>query len=168
MQVLIRREESGDRSRVRAVNEAAFARRDEADLVDRLREEGAVLLSLAAEWEGRIVGHILFSRMTVEWVSGSLAAAALAPMAVEPAWQRQQVGSRLIRAGLAELRAAGESVVIVLGHRDYYPRFGFSLEAAMGLAHPFRPGAPLMALELREGAPEGLQGAVRYAAAFGL
>ena len=163
----IRDEQPADRQQVRKVNELAFGRRDEAELIDALRAEGAILLSLVAEANGQIVGHILFSRMTVETAQESIAAVSLAPMAVLPDYQGQQVGSRLVRRGLAELRARGEHIVIVLGHKEYYPRFGFSAEKARGLASPFPPDA-FMALELSDGALAGIHGAVRYASAFGL
>lgn len=169
---LIREEQARDREQVRRVNEAAFGRRDEADLIEALREEGDVLLSLVAEREGegeihRVIGHILFSRMTVETARGPLAAVALAPMAVLPESQGRQVGSRLVWRGLDKLRERGERIVIVLGHEHYYPRFGFSAEKAGRLRSPFPPEA-YMALELAEGALAGVEGAVRYAGAFGL
>jgi putative acetyltransferase len=149
------------------VNEVAFGRPDEADLVDQLREEGAVLLSLVAEEGGRIVGHILFSRMHIETPQGDVEAVALAPMAVIPEWQGKGIGSELVGRGLAELRARGERIVIVLGHEHYYPRFGFSVEKARFLSSPFPPES-FMALELVDGALQSVQGTVRYAAAFGL
>jgi putative acetyltransferase len=163
--IFVRDEQPQDRGQVRIVNQAAFERSDEADLIDRLRVEGAVLASFVAEVDGQIVGHILFSRMTVETAQGSLAAVSLAPMAVLPDHQRRQVGSRLVRHGLAELRARGEHIVIVLGHEKYYPRFGFSPEKARYLASPFPPEA-FMALELSDAALEGIHGDVRYPAAF--
>ncbi len=165
--VLIRDEQPGDREQVRKVNEAAFGRSDEADLIDRLRAEGAVLLSLVAEVDGKIVGHVLFSRMTVETAQGPVAAVSLAPMAVLPDHQGRTIGSHLVRRGLARLRDQGEYIVIVLGHKHYYPRFGFSSEKARDLGSPFPPDA-FMALELSAGALEGIRGVVRYPAAFGL
>ncbi len=164
---LVRDEKPCDRERVRRVNEAAFGRSDEADLVERLQVEGAVLLSLVAESDGQIIGHILFSRMTVETGQGSVAAVSLAPMAVLPGYQGRQVGSQMVRLGLTRLRDRGERIVIVLGHEHYYPRFGFSSAKARCLASPFPPEA-FMALELFDGALEGVRGAVRYPAAFGL
>jgi len=149
------------------VNQAAFDRSDEADLIDRLRIEGAVVASLVAEIDRQIVGHILFSRMTVETSQGPVAAVSLAPMAVLPDHQRRMVGSELVRSGLAELRNRGERIVIVLGHKAYYPRFGFSPEKARFLASPFPPEA-FMALELEDGALAGIRGSVRYPSAFGL
>ncbi|HTS51359.1 MAG TPA: N-acetyltransferase [Bryobacteraceae bacterium] len=165
--LFIRDEQPGDREQVRKVNETAFGRSDEADLIDRLLAEGAVLLSLVAEVDGQIVGHILFSRMTVETEQGPLAAVSLAPMAVLPEQQGRHVGSQLVLCGLARLRDQGERIVIVLGHPHYYPRFGFSCEKARHLASPFPPEA-FMALELADGALAGVHGAVRYPAAFGL
>jgi putative acetyltransferase len=165
--LLIRDEEPRDREDVRKVNEAAFGHADEADLVDRLRIEGVVLLSLVAELQSQIVGHILFSRMTVETAQGPVAAVSLAPMAVLPDHQGCHIGSRLVRSGLAQLRQRGERIVIVLGHKRYYPRFGFSSEKARCLISPFPPDA-FMALELSNGALTGVQGAVLYPSAFGL
>ncbi len=125
------------------------------------------MLSLVAEIDGQIIGHILFSRMTVETAQGPVAAVSLAPMAVLPDHQGREVGSQLVRRGLAQLSEQGERIVIVLGHKQYYPRFGFSVEKARCLASPFPPEA-FMALELSQGALAGVQGVVRYAAAFGL
>jgi putative acetyltransferase len=159
--------ETPERSVVHSINVAAFGRTDEAQLVDRLRAEGVVLASLVAELEKCIVGHILFSRMFIETVSGPIPAAALAPMAVLPEYQHQGVGGRLISSGLNFLRASGERVVIVLGHPDYYPRFSFSCGKTLSLESPFPPDA-FMAMELSPGALAGIRGKVRYPAAFGL
>ena len=167
MSPLVREERPGDRQQIRKVNEAAFGRSDEADLIDGLRQEGVVLLSLVAELDSQIIGHILFSRMSVETAHGSVAAVSLAPMAVLPDHQGRQVGSQLVRRGLAQLQDQGERIVIVLGHTEYYPRFGFTPEKARRLASPFPPEA-FMALELSDGALAGVHGTVKYPAAFGL
>jgi putative acetyltransferase len=165
--LIIRNEQPRDRDQIRTVTESAFGRADEADLIDRLRAEGVVLLSLVAELHGQIVGHILFSRMTVETAEGPVAAVSLAPMAVLPGHQRRQIGSQLVRHGLAHLTEQGERIVLVLGHEHYYPRFGFSSAKARSLANPFPPEA-FMALELSEGVLAAIEGSVRYPAAFGL
>ena len=167
MRQLIREEQPGDWQQVRKVNEVAFERSDEADLIDRLRQEGVVLLSLVAELDSQIVGHIMFSRMTVETAQGPVAAVSLAPMAVLLDRQRRQIGSQLVRRGLTTLRERGERIVIVLGHKEYYPRFGFTPENARYLASPFPPEA-FMALQLVNGALDGLRGTVKYPSAFGL
>lgn len=165
--LIVRHEDPGEPSLIRAVNEAAFDRPDEADLVDCLRADGAVLLSLVAELEQRIVGHILFSRMWIDGDGGQVPAAALAPVAVLPGFQRRGIGERLIRNGLDCLREQHEQIVIVLGHPDYYSRFGFSNEKARSLESPFPPEA-FMALELVSQALHGIRGKVRYPAAFGV
>lgn len=168
------RDETGsneEKSLVHAIQEAAFARADEADLVDALCCEGVVLVSLVAELlkQGKTlaVGHILFTRMGIESVSGVVPAVALAPVAVLPEHQGQGIGSRLIRYGLETLARQGERIVLVLGHPEYYQRFGFSPAKARHLESPFPPDA-YMALELAPGALDGIEGKVRYPAAFGL
>ena len=165
--VIVRGECPEDYGQVRLVNEAAFGQPDEADLVDSLRNEGVVLASLVAELETRVVGHILFSRMSIETASGRVPAVALAPMAVLPEQQRRGIGGKLIKHGLDLLRRQGEQIVIVVGHPDYYPRFGFSTDKARSLASPFPPEV-FMALELRPGALDGVRGKVGYPDAFGL
>ena len=163
LRLTLREETPADHVAIRAIHIAAFGQAEEADLVDALRRAGAVLVSLAAEVDGGLVGHILFSRMFVE----SVPAVALAPVAVHPSWQRRGIGGELIRRGLDMLRDRREEIVIVLGHPDYYPRFGFSRDMAKAIEHPFPPEA-FMALELRPGALAVVNGKVRYADAFGL
>ncbi len=171
--LVIRAEEAGaDTKAIYGVNEAAFGRPDEATLVDALRVEGVVLASLVADLavtalESRLVGHILFSRMWIDTAGGSVPASALAPMAVLPEFQGQGIGGRMILRGLDELRRQGETVVIVLGHPAYYPRFGFSTVKSRLLESPFPPEA-YMAMELRPGALDGIHGRVRYPRSFGL
>jgi len=145
---------------------AAFEQPDEADLVDALRESGDAVLSVVAEEDGRIVGHVLFSRLTIHGARGEIVAAlALAPMAVVPERQRQGVGTALLTGALRECRARGERIVIVLGHPEFYPRFGFSHERASRLDSEYQCDA-FMALELEAGALQGLAGRVEYAAPF--
>jgi putative acetyltransferase len=165
--VIIRAETAADYPMIRQVNEAAFGGADEADLVEALRRESVVLLSVVAESDGRIVGHILFSRMSIETPTGAVAAAALAPVAVLPHYQRRGIGGSLIRYSLDAMRGLGERIVIVVGHPAYYPRFGFSTEQARALEHPFSPDA-FMALELSPGALDRIRGRVRYPPPFGL
>ena len=152
---------------IRQVNEEAFGGSEEADLVEGLRREGVVLYSLVAGLDRRIVGHILFSRMSIETPAALIATVALAPLAVLPAHQRQGIGGRPIRDGLEVLRELGERLVIVVGHPAYYPRFGFSTVQASRLESPFSPDA-FMALPLSPGGVDPIQGRVRYPRAFGL
>jgi putative acetyltransferase len=165
--VHIRPESHDDAEAIRHVNEAAFGTSEEADLVDALRTGGQVLVSLVAEADGRVVGHVLFSRMWIRTADGLMDAVALAPVAVVPECQKQGIGTRLIVDGLGRLRNGGERIVIVLGHPAYYPRFGFSSERARHLASPF-PADAFMALDLVPGALDGVTGAVAYPEAFGI
>ena len=166
---LVRPERAEDLAQIRAVNELAFGQPEEADLVDQLREDGDVLASLVAVGrDGRIDGHILFSRLGLLFDDRTVVnAAALAPVAVRPERQRQGIGTELVRAGIAACRAQGLGAIIVLGHVAYYPRFGFSAELARSLRSPF-PGDAFMAMELIPDMLRGRRGAVRYAKAFGL
>lgn len=160
---MIRRETPADVAAIRRVNEAAFGQPDEARLVDALREQATPFLSLVAEEEGRIVGHICFTPVEV----GEAVILGLAPMAVVPERQNQGIGSRLVEAGLEECRRAGFGAVVVLGHPDYYPRFGFAPAAPRGLRSEYDvPDPVFMLLELVPGAAAGLEGVARYHPAF--
>lgn len=162
----IRPERAGDAAAIRSVELAAFGQPDEADLVDALRAGGDAVLSLVAEADGRVVGHVQFSRLTIHVDDGrTLPAVALAPMAVVPERQRQGIGSALVSAALRECRARGERIVIVVGHVAFYPRFGFSHQRASLLRSEFQCEA-FMALELEAGALQDLAGRVEYAAPF--
>lgn len=166
-EVRIRPESAADLHAIRAVNEKAFGGPAEASLVDNLRSEGSVLVSLVAELNATIAGHILFSRMFIDTASGQIPAVALAPVAVLPEHQRKGIGERLITYGLDLLRERGERIVIVLGHPAYYPRFGFSTSKAALLEAPFSRDA-FMAMELADGALEGIRGRVVYPPPFGI
>jgi len=156
-----------ERAAIRTAHEAAFGGSDEADLVDRLRGDDHALLSLVAELESGIIGHIMFSRMWINTSSGIVPAVALAPVAVLPAHQRKGIGTLLIRHGLELLQGQGESIIIVVGHPEYYPRFGFSADRAKALESPF-PREAFMAMELQRSALDGIQGTVVYPPAFGI
>jgi len=160
--VTVRAEEPGDHTAVHEVNRLAFGQPNEADLVDAVRHFAAV--SLVAELEGKVVGHILFTPVTIQREGDRREAPALAPMAVLPEVQRRGIGSALVRAGLEACRRLGDDVVFVLGHTDYYPRFGFRGLAGTGLHCKYvEPGHPaFMAAELSPGALEDLSGEVSY------
>ncbi len=123
--ITIRKEAAKDFDAIRRVNEKAFGRSNEADLVDKLRNNGALSVSLVAEDHGEIVGHIAFSSAELEGDDSGIQIAGLGPVAVLPDRQRQGIGSNLVRSGLAECRRLGFAAVILVGHEDYYPRFGF-------------------------------------------
>jgi putative acetyltransferase len=163
----IREEEPRDLEAVRAVNRGAFGGEGEAELVRRLWADGEVLFGLVAEVDGQVVGHVLFSRLPIELMSGeAVVAAALAPLAVLPAWQSRGIGSALVWQGLEECSGQGMPAVVVLGAPGYYTRFGFSAELALGLETPWS-GPHLMAIELAPGGLGSGRGVARYPAAFG-
>jgi len=130
--IIIRDEQSRDHATVRAVNIAAFAQEDEALLIDRLRDIGVPMVSLVAEIDGTIVGHILFTPVVVEADDAPWQAMAIGPMAVEPKWQRRGVGSALVEEGLQRCNETRTPAVFVLGHPSYYPRFGFTPASRIG------------------------------------
>jgi putative acetyltransferase len=163
----IRRETTGDIPAIRIINKAAFGQADEAILVDALRRSGALTLSGVAILENNIVGHIAFSPVAVESAETSFAALALAPMAVLPEYQRQGIGSALVRWGLEECRRLGYGLVIVVGHAEYYPRFGFYPASGHDIKCPFlAPPEALMLIELIPGALVGRGGTIRYRPEF--
>jgi putative acetyltransferase len=134
---------------IHAVETAAFGREDEALIVEGVRAEGAALVELVAEEDGEIIGHILMSRMTTEPVQR---VAGLGPVAVRPDMQGRGWGEGLCQAAIEIVRSQGADAVVVLGHETYYPRFGFSREAARLIASPYAHLPAFMALELRPGA----------------
>jgi putative acetyltransferase len=162
---VLRPEAPSDRAAVRDVNTTAFGGSSEADLVDALRAGGFSIVSLVAVEEETIVGHILFSRLRIESGTRGMDAAALAPLAVRPAYQHRGIGSSLVREGLKRCRQAGESVVVVVGHPGFYPRFGFSHALGAKLESKYA-GESFMALELEPSALAGVSGEVVYPAPF--
>jgi putative acetyltransferase len=130
---LIRDERLEDARAVREVLETAFPEAIEADLVEKLREHCRDRVALVAVEDDRIVGHILFTPVTIERPDGSLAGFGLAPMAVRPEHQRRGIGSALVRAGIDRLRRFRCPFVIVVGHPGYYPRFGFVRASTHGV-----------------------------------
>jgi putative acetyltransferase len=138
-----------DAAAIRAVEEAAFGQPDEAGMVEASRAEGGAWIELVAEEDDEIVGHILMNRMTV---TPPKLIAGLAPVAVAPSHQGHGIGDALCRAGIEAVRALGAEAVVLLGHPDYYPRFGFSAAAASGLESPYAGNAAFMAMALTPGA----------------
>lgn len=152
---------------IREINRRAFESEMESLLVDQLREGGFVIRSLVALLEDRPVGHILFSGLEIRTDSGSAFAAALAPMSVLPEFQNQGIGSALVREGITQCRSAGINALVVLGHPEYYPRFGFQPDLVRHLKAPFS-GPAFMGMELVPGALRNLHGTVIYPPPFGL
>jgi putative acetyltransferase len=153
----LRVESEADRSAVRRVNLAAFAQSEEADLVERLTAEVSERLSLVAIEDAELVGHILFTPVTLENNGPPLKGMGLAPMAVLPQRQRRGIGTALVTEGLQRLRRAGCHFVVVLGHPGYYPRFGFEPASRYGIRCQW-PGVPDEAFMLQPFDPDSLRG----------
>jgi putative acetyltransferase len=167
----VRTESKSDYPQVYQVNKQAFGGREaEPKLVETIRQSPGFIpeLSLVAVEEGQVVGHILFSLIEVETSSGRMEAISLAPMAVLPRHQNQRIGSLLVREGLERVRQLGYPFVIVLGHPDFYPRFGFSASLTKKLECPWGDcGEAWMAYETVPGSLQGVEGKVIYPPAFG-
>jgi putative acetyltransferase len=154
----------GDAAAIRAVHLGAFPTPAEADLVEQLLAEGDSVVSLAAEEEGKVVGHLLLSRMSVSGDGRDYRALGLAPVGIVAQRQGAGLGSALIRAALEQAASLGEEIVFVLGSPAYYGRFGFRAEEAAPFASPYA-GPHLMALRLRD-VPLPGSGHADYAPAF--
>jgi putative acetyltransferase len=161
----IREERPGDEDAIRRVHLEAFGGDVEARLVDLLRERGKGIASLVAEEDGHIVGHILFSPVTIDGTS-NCRAVGLAPVGVLPVHQRHGIGSRLIREGLSRCADAAYDLVVLVGAPVYYGRFGFHAAKPHGLDNEYGVGEEFMVLELRKGSLEPARGLVRYAPEF--
>jgi len=164
--ITIRAEIAEDTPAVRQVNELAFGQPAEADLVDALRAAAQPHISLVAVSSGQVIGHIFFSPVTLEAENSALILG-LAPMAVLPEYQKQGIGSRLVREGLKECQRIGCDVVVVVGHPEYYPRFGFIPASQKGLRCEYPvPDEAFMVAELKPNALSG-RGLVKYRPEFG-
>src|SRR5881396_4400587 len=165
--ITIRPEKPEDVSQVRNVNELAFGQPAEADLVERLRQACDDSLSLVAE-DDAVVGHILFTPVVIESEERRVLGMGLAPMAVLPGRQRQGIGSQLVRRGLDILHERGCPFVVVVGHPEYYPRFGFEPASTHRLTSQWDgvPDAAFMVLILDAHAMAGVSGVAKYRAEF--
>lgn len=164
--MLIRADERNDWPAVHALNASAFETPAEANLVDALRNRVQPLVSLVAVNAGSVVGHILFSPVTLSG-HASLNIMGLAPMAVAPSRQRRGIGSALVHAGLERCKAMGVGAIVVLGHHEYYPRFGFVPYVRFSINYEYEvPEEAFMVFELRPGFLRGVAGAIHYHAEF--
>jgi putative acetyltransferase len=156
----IREERPDDMAAVRDLNRRAFGQDQESNIVDSLRADGAALLSLVATLNDRVVGHIMYSPAII---AGNVTGAALGPMAVVPECQRQGIGSKLVEAGNRKLKDSGCPFILVVGHADYYPRFGFRPASAHGIKCEWDvPDDVFMLLVLDEAKMEGVSGLANY------
>lgn len=159
---VIRYEEPGDVAAIHDVVRSAFPTEEEAMLIRNLRESGHLCVSLVAEEQGQVIGHIAFSPVTIDGQNGGLG---LAPVCVKPAFQNQGIGGELVTQGLLAARRFGAGYVVVLGHSHYYPRFGFQNASALGFQNEYGAEESFMIMELEPGAlPAG--GLVKYCDEF--
>jgi putative acetyltransferase len=163
----IRAEQPEDIPAIHQINTAAFGQPNEADLVDRLRDHRVLTISLVAVQDGRLVGHIALSPVTITSDTAILEALGLAPMAVLPAYQRRGIGSQLVEAGLTACHHTPYGVVVVLGHPHYYPRFGFVPAKPLGIVWEHdAPEEAFMVKEIQEGTLAQTRGVVKYRPEF--
>jgi putative acetyltransferase len=167
VRVSIRAEREGDKDAIYGVHAAAFETSLEARLADALRERARPVVSLVAEADAGIVGHVLFSPVALTG-RPSLRLMGLAPMSVVPSYQRQGIGSALVTEGLVGCRELGAGAVVVLGHPRYYPRFGFVPSSRFGISSEYDVAEDVfMVLELAPGCLCGATGTICYPEAFG-
>lgn len=166
--VTVRIERFEDMAAIRALNMRAFGQAVEGEIIDKLRRSCPEILSLVADDNGRVAGHILFSPVVIEGEKGRLFGMGLGPMAVLPELQKQGIGAQLIETGLSMLRQRGCSFVVVVGHPEYYPRFGFERASKYQLSCQWEnvPEEAFMVLVLDEHRLDDLKGIVRYREEF--
>jgi putative acetyltransferase len=161
--IRIREEQLQDIEAISKLNVRAFGQPQEAELVDRMRQVCNDLLSMVAMMSDQVVGHILFSPASIEGLERTVQGMALAPMAVLPEFQRQGIGSELVRAGIEQLQERQCPFIIVLGHAEYYPRFGFESASNYGIRCEWDvPDEAFMILILKENDMSGITGVARY------
>jgi putative acetyltransferase len=172
VEILIRPEEPRDFAAIREIHQLSFGRENEAILVEKIRGSRDFVpgLSLVAESEGRVAGHILFSRIWIRPADQNLpeeASLALAPLAVHPDFRNKGIGSELVLQGLKACRHYGYSLVIVVGEQSYYARFGFIPARPKGLEVPFPvPERAFLVAEIIPHPGPGIKGTIRYPPAF--
>ncbi|MDP2966274.1 MAG: N-acetyltransferase [Pelolinea sp.] len=162
--VIIREETPQDIDRIREINDAAFSQPNEGRIVDQIRKSCSETLSLVGVLDGKIIGHILFSPVEIETQTGIIKGMGLAPMAVAPDQQNQGIGIQLVVEGLKIIKKRGYPFVIVLGHPNYYPRFGFKPVSLYGLKCQWEgvPAMAFMAIIFDEEKMIGVTGVTRY------
>ena len=166
--MIIRLEQPRDINDIRDINEKAFGQSQEANIIDNLRKNCEDVLSLVATEKEIIVGHILFSPVTVEGGNDVVKGMGLAPMAVSPELQRKGIGSQLVNSGIEELRKINCPFIIVLGHPEYYPRFGFEPASRFGIKSQWEgiPDNVFMILWLDKSMMNQISGIAKYRSEF--
>lgn len=163
----IRDELSSDIEKIWKINTDAFGTEDEANLVNALRSSGCSYISLVAETEDKVVGYILFTPVELSGNQNNLKIAGLAPMAVSSQYQNKGIGSKLVKAGLDHCKSLGYDAVVILGHPNYYPKFGFIPSVKFGIKSEYEvPDEVFMILELVQGSLKNHKGIIKYHEAF--
>jgi putative acetyltransferase len=168
MEIRIRQEIEEDYKRVYEINEMAFGQENESKLIEKIRKGPNFVpeLSLVAEKDNTIVGHILFSKIKIVGES-EYETLMLAPLAVVPELQKQGIGGKLIKKGIENAIELGFESIIVVGHKDYYPKFGFQKASKWGIQSSIEvPDEAFMAIELTEKALENRAGVVQFPQEF--
>lgn len=169
MKIEIMLETEDDYEQITRLHTVAFNGGNEAELVEKLRKTPlyASNLSLVAKYKNKIIGHVLFYPIKIDSGKRKCDSLALAPISVLPDFQRRGVGSRLIKKGLEEASRLGFKSVIVLGHAEYYPRFGFETASKFGISAPFDvPSNVFFAMELVKNGLKNCSGIVEYPEEF--
>ena len=167
--IAIRAETEKDYLKISEITTLVFGQNNESFLINKLRENSRFIpgLSLVAEFNNEIIGYILFYPITINDGDHKHDSLALAPMSVHPEYQKMGVGGKLVKEGLSCARKMGFASVVVLGHPEYYPRFGFKIASTFGIKSPFEvPDNAFMVLELMDGTLTGVKGVVEYPKPF--
>ncbi|WP_335871474.1 GNAT family N-acetyltransferase [Bacillus sp. 2205SS5-2] len=165
----IRTEQPQDIDQITTITNAAFKGEGEAKLISLIRESDYFIpeLSLVTEEDGEVIGHILFSKIFIQTNASKVSTLALAPMSVSPEKQRQGIGQQLVRAGLQTAKKLGCQHVFVLGHPEFYPKFGFTPSVEFSITPPFPVGPEyFMAIELQRGSLSEVAGQIVYSPPF--
>lgn len=166
-EAIIRAEQVQDKTPIEQINRAAFEGDEEVQLVNALRDSGCEYLSLVAERDDKVVAYILFTPVTLTANLPNLKLLGLAPMAVLPEYQNQGIGSALVKQGLEACRTRGYDAIVVLGHANYYPKFGFVPSDEYGIKSEYDvPREVFMVQELVPGCLNGKSGVIQYHEAF--
>ena len=165
--MIIREEQPSDIEKIWKINVEAFETIAEANLVNSLRDSGCTFISMVAETENKVVGHILFTPVELSGNKNNLKIMGLAPMAVLSQYQNKGIGSELVQAGLERCKSLGCDAVVVLGHPDYYPKFGFVPSVKYGIKSEYDVSDEVfMILELNPGSLKHHEGVIKYHEAF--
>jgi putative acetyltransferase len=167
MKITIRPERKEDFSVIRQINRKAFHTDAEANLIEALRKSKVPIISLVAEYNDIVIGHILFSEVSLDGHCPDILISGLAPMAVLPEYQRKGIGSQLVNEGINICLDAGYPAIVVLGHPLFYPRFGFEPSVNFKIKSEFDvPDEVFMIKELTKDALTNCSGTIIYHAAF--